>query len=335
MIRNNKGVALLWTLLLSGVILIVGSTMAEIVIKENRLIINGQDSVRAYAAARSGIDWAIDQVEESEKTGTNPDTTNTLTIDDDSGSTASVIIATDPVDSSNKIISSVGVSNGVNRKLEYTRKRVAPASTSLAGFDSGTHTVNIGNNMGSFDLVFYFWPNKSSSKESISIQDTNTSTPLNQVRIDLNSPGLGVTLKSNNEEIFNNTGTPLAVNLTDTRPFAYKVEVKYLSDTGFSFIISRNYFHDNHKDGINDADFPDPEDPQDFGTFQIVNYLEQSTIENNFGNLSYLKFNDQSVYYSAAADPSLRGVDEIVTATPNYPLNDINYLIFSGFSLIK
>lgn len=58
-INSKKGVALIWTLLVSSVLVVMATTMSILVIKELRVSSNIDDSTRAYLAAEAGMERAL------------------------------------------------------------------------------------------------------------------------------------------------------------------------------------------------------------------------------------------------------------------------------------
>ncbi|MEM4260104.1 MAG: hypothetical protein QXG00_02610 [Candidatus Woesearchaeota archaeon] len=58
-IINKKGFAIVWSLILSLIILIMASSMAVLIIKELRITANIDESNRAYMAAESGMERAL------------------------------------------------------------------------------------------------------------------------------------------------------------------------------------------------------------------------------------------------------------------------------------
>jgi len=55
---HQKGVALLWALILTTVLLVITGSMASVIIRESRMTLNILDSSQAYSNAKSGIAWA-------------------------------------------------------------------------------------------------------------------------------------------------------------------------------------------------------------------------------------------------------------------------------------
>jgi hypothetical protein len=56
--KQKKGYALIWSVLISAILLVISSTMANVIIKELNMSTREENSNNAYTAAKSGIDWA-------------------------------------------------------------------------------------------------------------------------------------------------------------------------------------------------------------------------------------------------------------------------------------
>lgn len=145
--KNKKGVALLWTLIICLVFLIVTSTMVGYIIKDSQASMRIEDSVQAYAAARTGIDWALVYINPDNQLVTIDqivDYTKTIQISSESEVTVKV---TGTIGAS-VIIESNGKKLGtkiVERKLRYETK---PYTTRV----NPGYVVN-----GDFKMDFDFW----------------------------------------------------------------------------------------------------------------------------------------------------------------------------------
>jgi uncharacterized protein (UPF0333 family) len=68
-LKKKKGIALLWSLVISLVMLLISGTMVSIIVKDSQSSVRIEESAQAYAAAKSGMDWGIWYLN-SQQTGT-------------------------------------------------------------------------------------------------------------------------------------------------------------------------------------------------------------------------------------------------------------------------
>ncbi len=144
--KTKKGVALIWALVLSAILLIISSTMVSYIIKESRFSINIEESSRAYAAAKSGIDWGIYKINNE-----NPQANSVTPFDfiPGDGNDTIVTITHNPAGNPVYLIASESSVFGVTRKIEYTINQTLPTII---------QNSNLGiNNNNSFNLEFDLW----------------------------------------------------------------------------------------------------------------------------------------------------------------------------------
>jgi uncharacterized protein (UPF0333 family) len=171
LINKKKGVALLWTLIICLVLLIVSGTMVGYIVKDSRASVRIEDSVQAYAAAKSGMDWGAWYVDNN--VGPVPITKNNLVLNTNPNVNVSVSITrTGAFPNEITTVESLGEVNGVQRQLHYT---ISP-STPRTDFSSGP----IG---GSFMMEFDFWTSSSLTPFEFGVKNSS-SVPVLYMRVD-------------------------------------------------------------------------------------------------------------------------------------------------------
>lgn len=231
-LKQNKGVALLWTLIICLILMIVSGTMTGYIIKDSRASIRIEDSVQAYAAARSGLDWATwyTDLENKEITGIEnghvfDDFEKEITLNADPLVTATVTISGTIGDSgSSLIIDSTGLVNEVQRKLHYEIRPASPIT------DGGILPNN-------FKMEYDFW-----------YDSLNANFIFGQKESD-DSLGLGMIIEGNMPKCARLVVAPVTGQLTSdcidlsndtnlTEPYRYRATIIYISETIATLEIS-------------------------------------------------------------------------------------------------
>lgn len=156
----KKGVALLWVLIISALLLLVSGTMASFIIKDSQSATRIEDSTRAYAAAKSGLDWARYYIEKTEYTPTT-DCSNPDKFNFDIKSLPTEISICDSGTGGVKV-TSIGKDNKAQRKIEYTFTNqtpivITPPTNNSPYPNINCNTCGISENKGGFKFQFDFW----------------------------------------------------------------------------------------------------------------------------------------------------------------------------------
>jgi hypothetical protein len=227
---RNKGVALLWSLILTFVLLIVSGSMASIIVKENQMTINNQFSAQAYGNARSGIEWGTDYLESLDPSASCA-TEKDITLETTVLSKVHIDI-TVPATGGCKI-SSTGTYRAATRKIEYTTadknvKSVPPNST--------THKSTVSNfrvgdtNNGSFDFNFKFWLNSDTLSANSEFGVINSTDSSKKIALQIsNTKSLNLIVNSGIKAIPLSTQGN-AVTSDPNSPYAYEANIKYIKD---------------------------------------------------------------------------------------------------------
>ena len=170
---NKKGVALISSILIAAIFLIVSTALATTIITESRMTLRSDQSVVAYSAARSGVEWAKVCIDSSHLSGSTfvggtclqsapIAQTDSGDLSFASGATYRATIqpsnphpGTTPWDTFS--VSSMGKYQGITRKLEFTITKEAPNI-----FDNPV-TLNASNLTESFTLQYDFWRTNSTA----------------------------------------------------------------------------------------------------------------------------------------------------------------------------
>jgi len=158
--KEKKGVALLWAIVTGTVILLIGSVVANVVIKESKMTVDVENSSKAYAAAHTGIDWGkwcIDNLAAPTNCNISQYSSSPLIIGD---SETTIAIAGGPVDYQIESIGKNYPDRTVTRKLLYNYKSSPFNTFSTANVLSGTIP---GSASDSFSFMFDYWRSVSSS----------------------------------------------------------------------------------------------------------------------------------------------------------------------------
>lgn len=155
---KQKGIALMWVLILSFVLMVITTTMVTYMVKENRMSLGIQDSTQSYAYARTGIDWGMARIV-SMKSGET--VSQGLNLDMDTGTPPILetnVVITATADGEGKIVSTSDW-QGVKRTIEFEKKPITFAEVTPSDDNLLTGRHLPGNN-GSFRLGFDFWTNQ-------------------------------------------------------------------------------------------------------------------------------------------------------------------------------
>jgi hypothetical protein len=144
-LKTKKGIALLWAIVMATILMLVAGTMISFVIKDSQGIVRIEDSVKAYSAAKSGMDWALTFYHNQETPPTSGSYSFTIT-DPADPNPANVWVTF----KTGGLITSLGEYNNSQREVEY--KVAAVSSTPVADPNDGLITT--GSN---FRLQFDYW----------------------------------------------------------------------------------------------------------------------------------------------------------------------------------
>jgi hypothetical protein len=259
-IGSKKGIALLWSLVLCGLLLIISGTMVSFMVKESRMSINIEDSTQAYAHARTGIDWA--KMFLQGKRGVEANGTYSFSMDPlVAGDELSVEISGD-LSAGTTIIRSTGDSLGVKRAIEY--KVTNNSGTVINPNPTPPYGTPLpAANTDSFTLQFDMWsdgtgfPTQTANNDIPIIGLTSNATPAGMgspTRISLGLTTSNASLGDNPSGIIISTissantvsRVPLTWNPTFTSfaninsdasssvPYRYRVMLTYLNGTQVS-----------------------------------------------------------------------------------------------------
>lgn len=222
----KKGVALIWAMVLCGILLIISGSMVDFITKESRFAVQIEDSGIAYANASSGIEWGLEKIKgDREYRGD-----LTLSFTDGSASVSHSDIVGQP----GKVkIESTGVSNFVTRKIEYVY-----ADSSLGTeIDLTSMDASIGANYGSFTLSYDFWGTGGNDAHIGLNNATDTTKP----KLYLKLNGETATLKTftltavdSSGTIINATTGPITMSADTNRnwSYRYRATIRYIEAVG-------------------------------------------------------------------------------------------------------
>ncbi len=154
----KKGVALIWAVVLSGVMLMVSGAIVSYILKESRFVMSMEQSSAAYFGARTGMEWALHRIsEQGQQGGEQPEETETVVFFiEDIGESEEVRVEVTierEEDGGHRIIGT-GSSNQTIRSLEYYHN---PYPFSRVLIDENPPDTLVGDNTESFELQFDFW----------------------------------------------------------------------------------------------------------------------------------------------------------------------------------
>lgn len=161
--KQKNGVALIWALILSSILLIVSGTMVSYITKEAQFGFQIGESTRVYSAAKAGITWASKKVEENRDNINN--TPVTLSLDEIDITVVIMPASSGLCDSGtgsiDYCISSEASADGkITRKI-FVKKRKTDRDDTLDSYESilanpaSPQITDGGEN--SFSINFEFW----------------------------------------------------------------------------------------------------------------------------------------------------------------------------------
>jgi alpha-tubulin suppressor-like RCC1 family protein len=152
---KKRGIALIWAIILSSVMVIISTTMVNYIVKESRFTIDIQESTNAFYGARSGIDWALQKIDKD-----NPKAPFTESFNIGGGATGVKTVAvavntTYNIADRSYTVLSTGVVGQTTRKLEYIYKSDPWRYVEIP--EEIDDVFNIGYNSESFSIQFDYW----------------------------------------------------------------------------------------------------------------------------------------------------------------------------------
>lgn len=291
--QKKSGVALLWVLIFSSILIIISSTMISYIIKEQRNSVRITSSATSYSYARSGITWATWLIDRSssQEPLTLPRSAN-FDFDKDGYHETTVNIRRV---GGEFIVRSISKNNNVVRAIEYTIKEAGRSFISegqLANITGSTGSsaprLRTDVNNGSFEIAFTFWAKDRTRQElqigasavsQFSQQPTNNHITAsifqdsdNRVKMRLSARNSPTSEFSTTEESpfrweAERADAGNIDNIDVTRFGAYRGYLRYIEDTSASFRIERNNLD---------------------GSITCVGAISLSLVGKSFGNLDYL-----------------------------------------------
>lgn len=212
--KNIKGVALLWTLLISMVLLTISGTMVNFIIKDSRFTVNIEDSVKAYAIAKSGLDWG------NWYKKTNNLSNNNYLFNIDSN-IVRVVISADSVTSTAYV-------NGVERSLrtkysELVKTAVIPST-------------NLSPNTEGFTFWFDFWGSVAGDADFGLKNDSSVPA----LFVNVNSGNAKLCMYYNNPSLVISCSEPISLSgANPTEPYNLRAEINYIDGSSASLKVSK------------------------------------------------------------------------------------------------
>lgn len=252
----KKGVALLWVLVLSAVFMLIAGTMVTTITKEARFSVRIEESTKAYAAAKTGIDWARNQLllDSNYLTGVNGQQIKVDGTCPGADCVIAVVKVYKPLPTSPVVVSSQGESSGVQRKLEYDVSSVIgktivpsdPNNIEASGLNDGSGGF-LYTNKESFSLQFDFWFSDDGIQPVVFGLDDGEGASSNSIALNIQSSGAAfLEGLSKSSEINHNIGSynaaappssPLPTDFNPKSPYSYRAEISYLQGTAASIKI--------------------------------------------------------------------------------------------------
>lgn len=252
---KKKGVALIWALVLSAILLIISTTMVTYIIQESQFSVRISESTAAYSYASSGIEWANHELENGGGASTNE-----FDINGDGETDTTVVISTGDCsggEDTDFCISSTGVSGDVTRKLEH---EVTPMVANPIDLYNPPQSVKVSeDNSESFEMSFRFWGSHSSYFGLNQDGDSdNLNNPYLAMRIQIENDGTrhdNVKLEYRDKSGNSNATEPIYDLFIDDEssgdtdgdgiieyrrnPYEYRATIRYIKDTAASIKICR------------------------------------------------------------------------------------------------
>lgn len=281
--KKKKGIAILWVLVLSSILIIISVTTVSHITMELRNTSRIASSAISFSHANSGLAWAKNHIAKNNNTN---ELGGTFFLDFDNDSTNDVEVIISDEGNSNFFIRSTGKNNDARRSIEY---RISPLPVTTAelspdGLGSDSALIKSDNN-DSFHLSFSFEP-KDANNQSFEIGLTTSaiSNPAPEGTIKHITAALaqgegGTKMKistSSNvgvKEEYSETLSPLEIG-GNYPAFRFIGSIRYIKNTAAIFRIT----------GTN----PD-------GSISCIGIVSVNLEQNeDFGNLNFLKLDIDS-----------------------------------------
>lgn len=273
--KKKKGLALLWSLVLSSVLLIISGTMVSYIVKESQFSVRIQDSTQAYSYAKSGVELGLEYlstpgIKVFPKTYSGFDLSGDGEKNNLSVSIVKSATSGDCQSPALYCIYSTGSVGEVNRKLEHLI--YSNPSTLITPINPVSNT-NIGKNEESFLFQFDFWlPGNQAFNFGLG-NSTNTVRiflSLNQTdgAFRLGRTHAGTTIYSNGE--FRPYDDPDRL-----KPYIYRAKIRYIKDTAATMTVQKR---------------------NDSGEYTCIDSISLNLNGADFGNLERLYINPIPTY---------------------------------------
>lgn len=225
--KIRRGVALIWVLVLSTVLLITSTTMVSYIIKESQFSVRIEESTQVYAAAKSGIDWAKWKLDSKKPLDVLAPSYAFDLLGNDGVPDTTVTI-----DESQKTITSASIYNNVTRKLKYKVTPTKSAALDLKDkINSNPSGKWIGTNNESFDIQFDFWGG--SVPFGLGVYDSANNTNL---FLDVDTSG-STRLKATAAGVTYQSDPINQLLSAQSSLFYYKAKIKYIKNTAAKLSI--------------------------------------------------------------------------------------------------
>lgn len=162
-IQKKSGVALLWVIILSSILIIISSTMVSYIAKELRSSARVTSSATSYSYAKSGIAWAKNHISNLAPGDIPNYGTRSYAFDFNKNNLeeTSVTITRRALEN-DFIIKSTSENNNVVRAIEYTIKEsgknfILPDQLNNINYNPPQSPRLKEDNNGSFEMSFVFW----------------------------------------------------------------------------------------------------------------------------------------------------------------------------------
>jgi len=236
---SKKGVALIWALVTSTVILIIATTIATAVIKESQMSVRIDASTQAYALAKSGIDLGNACLEEekclptdmvSDKPYILPTLSVPLTGAEEGESLEGIINITITKNAADDFkIESTGTVNGVKRKLKHHAKEevgtVLENPTILPKVTTKEKPTGTGENIvntESYTQKFDFWMNSGGDDATVGLSDASGNNAIYTKYVV--GSGFRVYVKNGTNTFYSDYINPTI----DATEYGYRAEIKVI-----------------------------------------------------------------------------------------------------------
>lgn len=268
---KKKGVALLWAVILSAVLIIIATTMVNYIIKESEFSIKTGDSAQAYSYAKSGIEWANKQIKEQPLSALGVYEFDWFGSDGSQlsdGLTDIKVTLTkgSPISLSCTAlycIRSTGYKGNVTRTLEYeaSTPNINHILTSELDDNTPVSGISVGNSTESFEIGFNFWGSHSmmfglnnsnidtltTNYLSMEIRKPMGNTDANRkdyVYISARGQDSSNTSVIRSAQLLKSNGDPFTLYTEPEKterlsPYQYLVKIKYIKDTAAKITLYR------------------------------------------------------------------------------------------------